>query len=330
MENNNSTREINPNGLILLWAFAESGIGGILHALKLPFTGIFVGGIAIICISLLSYFTNNRLTILKALGVVLLVKFTVSPHSPWQAYVAVVFQAYLGYFLFKSNKHFNAKCLIFSLVCMLESAIQRVLIMVFIYGMTFMKAVDKAALSFAQTLGINEIPSFVFGVFSIYIFLHIVAGVILGLWLPTIPHKLWNLDIKIPETVVLPSRVMKKNVLQALSIGFLILAGVLMMIKFLVPELPATEIIYIFIRSLLVSVGLIFIFGPVMKAFILKNTTDTSHQNQQLLKEIVADIPDFAGRALALVHQVNNEYTGVKKLKIYILGLLQLSLDYKK
>lgn len=112
------TKHINTKGLILLWAFAESGIVGILHALKLPFTGIFVGGIAIICIALLSYFTDKRGPILKALGVVLLVKFTVSPHSLWQAYEAVVFQAYLGFLLFKTNDHFklNVFCLV-SYVC---------------------------------------------------------------------------------------------------------------------------------------------------------------------------------------------------------------------
>ena len=54
---------INTKSLILLWAFAESGIGGILHGLKLPFTGIFVGGIAVICIALLGFYDeqNNEL-----------------------------------------------------------------------------------------------------------------------------------------------------------------------------------------------------------------------------------------------------------------------------
>ena len=330
MENNQRTTEINPNGLILLWAFAESGIGGILHALKLPFTGIFVGGIAIICIALMSYFTNNRLTILKALGVVLLVKFTVSPHSPWQAYVAVVFQAYLGYFLFKTNDHFKIKCFLLSVICMLESAIQRVLIMVLVYGTDFMKAIDKAALALAQSLGLNDLPSLVFSVFGLYIIVHIVVGVALGWWLPSIPERLWQLEIKVPDGPTLPPHEVRKKGIKTILWGFIILAAILFVIKILVPDMPATDILFIFIRSVLVSIGLIFIVGPWIKTLILKYSADKTGQNQILFKEIVNDIPDFTSRAIQLVYFVNTEYRGLKKLKIYILSLLQLSLRYKK
>ena len=330
MENNHRPSEINPNGLILLWAFAESGIGGILHALKLPFTGIFVGGIAIICIALMSYFTNNRLTILKALGIVLLVKFTVSPHSPWQAYVAVVFQAYLGYFLFKSNNHFKIKCFLLSVICMLESGVQRVLIMVLIYGTNFMKAIDKAAVALAQSLGLNDLPSLVFSVFGLYIVVHIAVGFAIGWWLPTIPERLWQFELKVPDSPNLsPNVVRKKGFLTILS-GFVILAVILFIIKLLVPEMPAASIFFIFFRSLLVSIGLIFIVGPIIKLLIMKYSVDKTNQNQILFREILNDIPDFTSRAISLVNFVNKEYSGLQKIKIYILSLLQLSLRYKK
>lgn len=330
MENNDLRKDINPNGLILLWAFAESGIGGILHALKLPFTGIFVGGIAIICIALLSYFTNNRLTILKALGVVLLVKFTVSPHSPWQAYVAVVFQAYLGYFLFKTNYHFKIKCFLLSVICMLESAVQRILIMMLIYGTNFMKAIDKAALALAQSLGLNDLPSLVISVFGLYVVVHIAVGIAIGWWLPTIPERLWLPELKVPDSPNLSPHVVRKKGFLAILSGFIILAVILFIIKLLVPEMPASSIFFIFVRSLFVSFGLIFIVGPIIKSFILKYSADKTLQNQALFKEIVNDIPDFTSRAISLINFVNREYSGFQKFKIYILGLLQLSLRYKK
>ena len=34
--------------LTMLWAFAEGGLGGIMHLLHIPMTGFIVGGISII------------------------------------------------------------------------------------------------------------------------------------------------------------------------------------------------------------------------------------------------------------------------------------------
>ncbi len=42
--------------LILLWAFSESALGGMLHALRIPLTGLFVGGSAVIFISLIAHY----------------------------------------------------------------------------------------------------------------------------------------------------------------------------------------------------------------------------------------------------------------------------------
>lgn len=326
----NQSKSINDNGLILLWAFAESGIGGILHALKIPFTGIFVGGVAIVCIALMAFYTNDRSTILKALGIVLLVKFAVSPHSPWQAYVAVIFQGYLGYFLFKSNQHFSIKCMLLSVVSMLESAIQRVIIMILIYGNTFMKAIDKAANTIAKSFGLVEVPSLVMSIFGLYIFLHILAGVIIGLWLPSIPKELNSVHFNIENLKPISSSTTRKKGLKAIFTGFFILILILTIIKLVVPTIPIEDIIFIFFRSMLMSTLLIFIIGPLIKTYLLKYFSSKSSHNQLLLKEVISQIPDFTGKAVSLINQINTEYFGIKKFKIYLLGLLHLALTYKK
>ncbi|MDX5320402.1 MAG: hypothetical protein LPK45_04875, partial [Bacteroidota bacterium] len=80
----------NTTRLIALWGLAESGLGGYMHAMKIPFTGIFVGGSAVIILSLLASLSEKRFqTLLRATLVVLLIKFTVSPHTSPFAYIAV-------------------------------------------------------------------------------------------------------------------------------------------------------------------------------------------------------------------------------------------------
>src|SRR4051812_17198512 len=84
--------------LTALWAFTESGLGGIMHALRIPFTGLIVGGMSVIMISFIAQLCEHRYReILKSALIVLIIKAMVSPYTPFPAYVAVSFQALSGF-----------------------------------------------------------------------------------------------------------------------------------------------------------------------------------------------------------------------------------------
>ena len=65
--------------LTALWAFVECGLGGVLHALKIPLTGFLVGAMAVIVICLIAKLApqNKSNQIFQALIVVLLIKISV-------------------------------------------------------------------------------------------------------------------------------------------------------------------------------------------------------------------------------------------------------------
>src|SRR4051812_9858770 len=87
--------------LTALWALSESGLGGIMHAMKIPLTGFFVGGFAVIIIALIAHFSDKSLrAILQSTLLVILVKAAVSPQSPFMAYIAVAFQGVAGALIF--------------------------------------------------------------------------------------------------------------------------------------------------------------------------------------------------------------------------------------
>ena len=90
--------------LTALWALSEAGLGGVLHAIQFPFTGLLVGGFAIVLISLIAYFSDHKWdTIFRSLLVVLIIKLAVSPHSPPTSYLAVSFQAFMAALIFNKN-----------------------------------------------------------------------------------------------------------------------------------------------------------------------------------------------------------------------------------
>src|SRR3954468_19918714 len=90
--------------LIALWVVCEALLGGIIHGLKLPVSGLVVGSSAVICISLMAYYVPVRGSILKATIIVAVFKMMLSPQAPLPAYFAVFFQGLLGELLFLNRK----------------------------------------------------------------------------------------------------------------------------------------------------------------------------------------------------------------------------------
>ena len=114
-----------------------------MHAFGSPFTGIFVGGISILLITLIALYSKRVwVTLIKALCIVLLVKLSVSPHSPITAYVAVSFQAIFGALIFSLFSVRAIPILLLGTVTFLESAMQKLLVLTILYGTSFWDAID--------------------------------------------------------------------------------------------------------------------------------------------------------------------------------------------
>ena len=106
----------------------ECGLGGMLHAFKSPFTGLTVGSIAMVLITLICYYSESPWkTMTKSLIIVLIIKMLVSPHSMISAYFAVSFQAILGSFLYKTFGVNYLTATLLAVVGLVESALQKVI-----------------------------------------------------------------------------------------------------------------------------------------------------------------------------------------------------------
>lgn len=191
-EQTNSTLTV--ERLTALWALNEAGLGGFMHAIKSPFTGIFVGGTAIMLITLIAYFAQNRTrAILKAAVIVLLIKFTVSPHSPLPAYFAVSFQALLGALLFGALPNLRMAALLLGIFGLLETALQKLFVMTIVYGNSLWEAIDVFFNYVLQQFGLMTAPANFHAslwLMGFYVGLHTLAGVFIGWLAGTLPNEL--------------------------------------------------------------------------------------------------------------------------------------------
>lgn len=179
--------------LIALWVTVEAFLGGIIHAFKLPISGLVVGSGAIICLSMIAKFAHHKSALLQATIIVCIFKLMLSPHSPIAAYFAVLFQGVLAQIIFINNKHYKLKVMLLAILCLFESGIQRILVMTIIYGKDLWLAID----TFIQTIcGNQEITRYSYFIIALYLIAHVLVGILVGIFIKNIPDKLNSYNLQ--------------------------------------------------------------------------------------------------------------------------------------
>lgn len=163
-----------------LWAFSESIFGGILHAFKIPFTGLFLGGFAVIFLSLIEDISTSKRDILKVTSVVIIIKFLLSPNTPFTAYLAVFMQGIFAFLAFSIIKNRTFAIFTLSFLSGLWSASQKIVVTTLIFGMNFWYSIDEFTIYLAKIVGLSLTESFSmsFVLILAYYSLHIVGAVV--------------------------------------------------------------------------------------------------------------------------------------------------------
>jgi hypothetical protein len=309
------------NRLTALWALNESGLGGLLHAAKFPFTGIFVGGFAVILISLIARYSNYSFkAILKATAMVLMIKAAVSPHSPFPAYLAVSFQGLLGAFIFSLSKNFKITPIVFGGLALLESAIQKILLTVLFFGMSFWKSVDDFVLN---TIKLFQLPaefSFSEWIAMSYVVFYFVMGLILGRFASKIPDLISSLDfseLKLSDTKDLANQNRKNKSL--IIIAVLSIALSLQLISFF-GGLPFIQLLA---RVIFFMLLFYYVVGPLTTKLIIFLSRNRSEE----ISKLNEDVAQLRLAVKPVINYVNKNYNGINRFKMFVLYMIAISLN---
>jgi hypothetical protein len=191
--------QLNPAiwGLVAFWAFVESFLGGILHALQVPLRGIVLAGAAAACLTTIAAVTGGYLgkkpqrafsiDLLKATLAVMAVKLVLSPQSPLTAYVAMLFQGGVAYLLFGCLPSFRLASILFSVLALVETALQKVLVLYLFFGEDFWKTVSVWVNDLNVQFGF--LPLGLRGIVWAYLLLYFLVGLALGYWFGRWPER---------------------------------------------------------------------------------------------------------------------------------------------
>ncbi len=316
-----------------LWAFSECALGGLMHAFKMPFTGIFVGGFAVLCVGLLAHVSGRKASvILRATLLVILVKAIVSPHSPPQAHLAVAFQGVLGALLLSYLRPYAVAAFLYGVLAIAESSLQKLLMLYVFFGKPLFEAADLFMTDVLAKFGISAEVSWAWVAVCIYVSIYALWGAVLGYWIPRLPALL---ERRVQQYVhaeaspiehSLPSR--RKPFGQKIAM----LLGVLLFITgtFLLTSADKSggiqKALYAVVRTLAVLAAWLWVVRPLVQVLIQRWAKRKSQAEQDALQQLLAALPDLHGRAQALFTVVSCQYKGWRRWTEFALALLATAL----
>jgi nucleoside-triphosphatase THEP1/ABC-type thiamin/hydroxymethylpyrimidine transport system permease subunit len=307
--------------LIALWVLCEAMLGGIIHGFKIPVSGLVVGSCAVICICLIAYYVPAKGTIIKATIIVAIFKMMLSPQAPPPAYIAVFFQGLMGELLFWKKRFFRLSCLLLGIISLLESGLQRIIVLTIIYGNDLWKVIND----FINGLTKQKITtnySFILG--SSYVLLHFITGLLVGWWASVLPGRIikWSKEegnkivVRNDVAAVVPAQSKhKKRLKKSLFIVWilLILLYVQSYFKIGAPLLPSHISLKIFLRSLIIILSWYFILGPLLKQLLNYWLQKKKTQSQQDIEQVLQLLP-VTQQLIAQCWKLTNEKKGWKRI----------------
>ncbi len=314
-----------------LWAFSECALGGVMHALKLPFTGLFVGGFAVLCIGLLAH-TSGRsaAVVLRATMLVILVKAMVSPHSPPTAYLAVGFQGMTGALLLCYLRPFGPVALLYGFLAIVESAVQKLLTLYLFFGKSLFEAADIFFADVLKVFGVQSGVSWAWVVVYAYVGLYGLWGLMLGFWIPRLPAQLEHraaqyADLELENT---PS---DQPASQKSGRKWLVFAAVLLFIAgtFLLAGGKSSggqKALYAVLRTAAVLAAWFFVVQPLVAYFFKRWAKRQTEAERGTLVQIVDFMPDLRAQAIPLYRHVAQRYPGWQRWPEFVLALFARTL----
>ena len=287
--------------LIALWVICEGVAGGIMHGLQIPFSGMIISGSAVVCICLIAHFVPVKGAVIKATIIVLIFKMMLSPHTPPTAYIAVLFQGIMGQALFSLIGYHKIAAIILGVLALVESAIQRILVLVILYGSEFWKAVNEFI---KKLLVVETVTNYTFWLAGIYILVHAIAGVFVGLLAIYIINKskkeelidskyvIEDIEIQSEAVVKNPSK-KKQRIKKGLFLIWMILLLLFLQSIFKIgePILPSNKALMIFLRSLLIVFVWYYLIRPLLSNWINRRLKNKKEKSQSQINAILLLLP---------------------------------------
>lgn len=317
----------NINKLTALWALSESGLGGILHSLQIPFSGFFLAAFAIIIIRLIAFNAINPFqSVLKATILVLLIKAAVSPQSPITAYVAVAFQGIFGAFIFGNIKNQKLASYLTAIFCLMETAVQKLLVLLILFGTSFIDASDAFVADVFQKLGLS-VNSFSLWILVAYLAIYFFWAIYIGYLCSGLPDEIKNRQIKFKKFGYDDESfsIVEKKKDRSIWLNASFIAIGLALIYVLAISFNSNTLMITFYRTLIIIL-IWWILSPVLKRTLFWFLDKRRATYSRDFSSIFSMLPKLKSKVKPAFYMAKADVKGIAVYKEFVFNMIALSL----
>lgn len=325
---------IDTKKLTALWAFSESTLGGILHALRIPFTGLFVGSASVFFISLIAENSKSKNQILKSTFIVILVKAAITPFVQLTSHFAVFVQGFLGYLFYRFLPFKKISTFIFAITALLLSAFQKIVILTILFGTNLWSAIDSFTNFLVKQFALPNIYQNISAswiLITLYTLLHLTAGIFISFKILNFDNWINKKKIDLNSSLSIyendkdyfqkKNGKTKKRWWQKKSgIAILLVSFSIMIFSYTHPELGknlAYEILFMLIRSFVVTFIWFELISPFVIKFIQKYFEKKKYQHASEINSITSFFPEFK-KVINYTWESSKNYNGLKRAKYFL------------
>lgn len=324
------------NKATAIWAFSESTLGGLLHALKFPFRGMIISSSAIILIGVIAKYLEKRGQIIKSTIQVILIKAAISPHSPKISYLSLLLQGLFGEVFLYPKKFRLALSICFGITVSLFNGFQKIFVLTIIYGNTLWKTINDFFnyivndwLFFNLNISIN----FSFWIISLYVLIHLIIGITAGVLSYTIPIKLEEklkntslTQINIDKTRTQQETFKRKKKKKAKLTTILIFSFsiILIVLSYFSPSLKGfktSPILIMLIRSVIIFILWFYFISPYINKIFKKYISKKQNKYSYEINSFISHFSELKIIA-KVIWDSTLEFKGLKRIKMFLISFL--------
>jgi hypothetical protein len=261
-----------------------------------------------------------------------------APFTPFTAYIAVSFQALLGYLLFSLLRVNFISILLLSIIAMIESAMQKLLTLTFFFGNSLWKAMDKMIAFASEQLG-YIVTGGSYWVVGIYMAIYI-TGAFFVAWFAfgTIKNfKTGNPAFTLRQSSgintdePISTEPVKKNWYKKFLFLLLVMILLSLILFLFTPDKKQGWFEVVKTISWTLSALLLWfvLIGPLLTKGIQKLLKKKQNRYSDEVAGALAFLPVLK-KMTTLVWQQSKSYKGLKRWHYFVTGLIYATLTYSE
>lgn len=334
--------------LTALWALSEAFLGGILHAFRIPFTGLIVGNVAVIIIILLASFSSAHGIIMRACLITIIIKALVSPHTPFTAHLAVLIQGLLGEIIFWNRGYKMFSSVFLGVITAIFSSLQKIIFLTIVFGNNLWNSIDQfSTFVIKEVFGLKDYTGYIsisYWIIFLYIGIHLIAGLLAGIYGARLEYRIKNkissseFDIEdinkiisnVNNDTVLNKKIKRKGFRLKLSKILFAFSIILLILSYVYKGegyFNSDSVLFMIVRSVLIMIIWIKFITPLISKLFRKKFIKENKYTKDV-DSIIKILPTL--RAIVkYAWKKAKEFSGLRRLSNFIVLTISILLTYE-